>query len=117
LAISTNHNLILNGAAYALISFSNDYSKAELAHKLQEIIPENIYSMATKALVLDKLGSHEEALEWYDKVLAKEPTYIIPLNNKGVALSNLEHYQQALDWYDKALEQIPGNLDIISTKG
>lgn len=52
--------------------------------------------MDTKALVLDQLGRHQEAIEWYDRVLGQEPKYVLSLNNKGVALSNLGRYQEAL---------------------
>ena len=63
-----------------------------------------------------KLGRHQEAVEWYDKVLEKEPTYLVSINNKGVALANLGDYQQALNWYDKALEKLPGDLDMIANE-
>ena len=72
--------------------------------------------MDTKALVLDQLGRHKEAVEWYDKVLALEPNFIVSLNNKGVALANLGYYKDALKWYDYSLKQIPGDLDMISNK-
>ena len=106
-----------NNIAYTLTLYSNDYSKAlELIDKSLEHSSNNIYSMDTKALVLDQLGRHKEAVEWYDKVLALEPKFIVSLNNKGVALANLGHYKQALKWYDYSLKQIPGDLDMISNK-
>ena len=72
--------------------------------------------MDTKALILNQLGKYQEAIQWYDKVLDKEPTFISSINNKEVALANLGHYQQALLWYDNALKQLPWDLDMIANK-
>jgi tetratricopeptide (TPR) repeat protein len=52
----------------------------------------------------------------YNKVLAKEPGYVISLNNKGVTLANLGYHKQALKWYDHALEKVPDDLDMIANK-
>ena len=46
---------------------------------------------------------YDEAIQYYDKALAIDPSYVNALNNKGLALDNLQRYDEAIQYYDKAL--------------
>jgi tetratricopeptide (TPR) repeat protein len=49
-----------------------------------------------KAISLDNLKKHQEALEFYEKALDIEPNNPAMLTNKGVCLNNLKMYDEAL---------------------
>ncbi len=52
--------------------------------------------MLLKAISLDNLKKHQEALEFYEKALDIEPNNSAMLTNKGVCLNNLKMYDEAL---------------------
>ena len=43
--------------------------------------------MNNKGVALDELSKHQEAITWYDKVLAIDENSTYAMNNKGLALS------------------------------
>jgi protein O-GlcNAc transferase len=51
--------------------------------------PNCINAFYNKALTLSDLGRHQEAIEYYDKVLAIEPNSVDAPNNKAKALASL----------------------------
>jgi tetratricopeptide (TPR) repeat protein len=71
--------------------------------------------LLNKETTLSNLGRREEAISYYDKVLAIEPGNMDALNNKGNALDNLGRYEEAIKYYDKAIEINP-NLAIVREK-
>ena len=40
-------------------------------------------------MLLNDLGKYQEAITYYDKVLAIDPNFVYALNGKGVALDDL----------------------------
>jgi tetratricopeptide (TPR) repeat protein len=59
-------------------------------------------------VVLLETGKNDEAITYFDKVLALDPRDVDSLNSKGVALANLKNYYEANKYFDKALEIDPG---------
>src|SRR5215212_11516312 len=47
---------------------------------------------------------YDEAIQYYDKVLAINPSAVGALNSKGLALDHLQRYDEALQSFDKAFE-------------
>jgi tetratricopeptide (TPR) repeat protein len=64
---------------------------------------DDVEALFDKGLALDGLGQYEEAISYYDKVLAIDPNNIFALGNKGLGLSNLGRDQEAIEYYDKVL--------------
>src|SRR5829696_1325587 len=59
---------------------------------------------------------YDEAIQYYDKVLAINPSAVDALNNKGLALDHLQRYDEALQSFDKALEIDPSNQKALDGK-
>src|ERR1044071_6569129 len=55
-----------------------------------------------KGLDLLSSASYNEAIAYFDKILAINPTDATALNNKGFALYSLRKYDEAISYYDKA---------------
>jgi len=53
------------------------------------------------------LSCHEEAIAYYDKVLAVLPDDLTALLNRGFSLGCLKRYEEALQSYDRAGEVDP----------
>ena len=51
--------------------------------------PNDVRTLNNKGLALDKLGHSEEAITYYDKILAIDPNDVDALNNKIAALGKL----------------------------
>jgi len=64
----------------------------------------NVNALYSKGATLGSLGMHEEAIEWFDKVLQINNKNINALNGKGSALINLGRNEEAIKWLDRALE-------------
>jgi len=63
------------------------------------------------------LGNPEEAMAFYDQVLAQEPQQIEALLKKGHILGKLARYEQAIIHYDNVLSQKEGHLLALLNKG
>ena len=57
--------------------------------------PKDIDALYNKAIVLEDLERYDEALQYYDKVLAIDPKDIDALYNKAIVLEDLERYDEA----------------------
>ena len=44
-------------------------------------------------------------IEYYDKVLAINPTFVDALNNKGVILKDLKRYDESIEYMTKHLQK------------
>jgi tetratricopeptide (TPR) repeat protein len=60
---------------------------------------------------------YDEAIQYYDKVLAINPSAVGALNSKGLALDHLQRYDEALQSFDKALEIDPSSVNALTNKG
>jgi len=70
-----------------------------------------------KALALDDLGRFDEAITYYNKVLAISPNDTDTLSNAGLALDNLGRHAQAITYYDRVLAINPADTDALYNKG
>jgi tetratricopeptide (TPR) repeat protein len=52
--------------------------------------PNHVDALHNKGLALHNLGHYEEAIRYYDKVLAIDPNYVDALSNKQTAIDNLQ---------------------------
>ena len=75
------------------------------------------WELYNKAYSLSSLGHLDEALSYYDKVLALEPGNTDAWNNKGVCLRKLGKLEQALACYDRATENDRRNASAWSNRG
>lgn len=75
-----------------------------------------IKELSSIGLSLLQQGKFYEALEYFDKILAIDPSDVITLGNKGAALTQLNRYEEALAEYEKALEIDPRNTSILNNK-
>jgi len=64
-----------------------------------------------------KQKKFEEALEIFERVLAKNQEIPEAWNNQGVALYGLGRFEEALQSYDRCLAIDPENLDALRNKG
>ena len=69
--------------------------------------------MYNKGLALYYLGKSDEAITYYDKVLAIKPNDLDALSNKGNALEDLGKSDEAITYYDKVLAIDPNDLDAL----
>jgi tetratricopeptide (TPR) repeat protein len=69
----------------------------------EELDQKNVDALYNKGLDLLDQYKHEEAIKYFDRVLAIEPDAVDALNNKGVALAELARYEQAVEYFDRAL--------------
>ncbi|NOJ28817.1 MAG: hypothetical protein DA328_01460 [Nitrososphaeraceae archaeon] len=63
----------------------------------------NIDILFEKADTLYNQQKYEEAIQYYDKILAINSSDIDALNSKGVALSDIQKYDEAIENFDKIL--------------
>lgn len=63
----------------------------------------NIDILFEKADTLYNQQKYEEAIQYYDKILAINSSDIDALNSKGVALSDIQKYNEAIENFDKIL--------------
>ena len=59
----------------------------------------------------------QEAIAYYDKVLAIDANDTNALNNKGLALDNLVQYQEAITYYDRVLAIDANDTKALINKG
>ena len=70
-----------------------------------------------KALSLYKQGKYEEALKYYDKILAGDQKNIDALNGKGECFSGLKKYDEAIKCFDEALQADSSSVLLWNNKG
>lgn len=59
----------------------------------------------------------EKSIEYYERVLRRNPTKMAALNNKGVVLDSSGNYHAAIDCFNKALNSVPENVHVLCNKG
>jgi tetratricopeptide (TPR) repeat protein len=77
---------------------------------------DNSNSSFNQAYTLFEEGKYEEAITFYDKVLAINPNFTSTLFNKGLALLNLNRSEEAITFFDKVLAQEPENNNTLYSK-
>jgi len=66
--------------------------------------------LAGTAIDLSHLGKYEEAIKYFNKVLAIDPYRINVLINKAIALGNLTRYDEAITYFNKVLASKPSDI-------
>ena len=82
-----------------------------------EYNPTDVEVLNKKGLALIKLGSYDEAIQNFDKVLEIQPTDVDALNNKGLAFAEAGNYNEAIAYYNKAFMINPIDVDVLYNKG
>ena len=63
------------------------------------------------------LGNYTDAIGYYDRALAIDPTVVFASYDKGNALEALENYSDAITYFDKALALDPNHVLAMIGKG
>lgn len=81
--------------------------------KIKSDDPDLFYN---KAITLDNLGKHKEALECYNRSLNLNPCNFDALNNKGISLVEMNRHQDAIECFDIVLSVNPKNSQAVYNK-
>lgn len=74
-----------------------------LRKNAEQLSSEEINFLYDKGIFFFCAGKYEEAIEWFDKIIAMNPTSKIALSYKGLALVKLNRQREAVKCYEKAL--------------
>ncbi len=114
-ALQNDPNLTqaLNNLGLALMDGTSDIPGARTCFKqILSRNPNDVTALTHMGLTYCIKGAFSEALEWYEKALALEPSYRDALNDKGSALKALCRVEEALSCYERAKEMTPNDPDI-----
>lgn len=64
---------------------------------------EDANRLLNKGFDYAQIGKYQQAIQYYDMALDKDPNFANALNNKGVALFKLGKYEESIQYYDMAL--------------
>jgi tetratricopeptide (TPR) repeat protein len=81
------------------------------------ITPSQIVDYNIKGTALYNQGTYDEAITYFDKVLAIDPNNILALYNKALALKKLGTYDEAITYFDKVVAIDPNNINASIGKG
>jgi len=76
-----------------------------------------LMELTTDAQSLMYQGKKEEALECYDKILAKYPDDITVIYGKGMIYFEFDDLEEAITCFNKAIEIYPEDVDSLYAKG
>jgi tetratricopeptide (TPR) repeat protein len=77
-----------------------------IGQDLDIYISNNVSKLKEKGDALSEQGRYQEAIEYYDRVLAIDPNYVDALNNK-----------EAIEYYNRVLAMEPDNVNALYNKG
>ncbi|MDQ4074298.1 MAG: tetratricopeptide repeat protein [Thermoproteota archaeon] len=97
--------------SYKTGNFSEGFKHFPYLEQQLEINPSAIEELYNLSKSVAGLGNetHEKAIQYYDRVLASEPSNKYALNNKGASLSILGREAEAILYYDRVLTIEPNN--------
>jgi tetratricopeptide (TPR) repeat protein len=78
--------------------------------------PESYDALFNRAMALQTLGRHSEAVAAYDRALDIQPTSAESLNNRGIALQALKRHAEAVDSYNRALALRPQYAEALNNR-
>ena len=58
-------------------------------------------------------GNYDDAIEYFDAILQKDPRNIRIIIDKGVTLLNLKRYDDAIECFNNSLQLDPVNVDAL----
>jgi tetratricopeptide (TPR) repeat protein len=79
--------------------------------------PENLRALELKASCLNDLDRGAEAVEAFDRILARKSDHAFALTGKGCALMGLGRYEESLRHFEEALKIEPGTREALVYKG
>jgi tetratricopeptide (TPR) repeat protein len=84
--------------------------------------PRSLSCLNLLAMMMQDVGRNEEAAKLYRKVLELDPKSAAALNNLAWILCERENrpskeYNEALELAEKGLQLVPGNMDLLDTRG
>jgi tetratricopeptide (TPR) repeat protein len=77
----------------------------------------HMWDLIIKGDDLNRQARYQEAIPYFDEVLAINGTEAAALDGKGTALMGLGRYQEAIELYDKAINSDPTYLPPFNNKG
>ena len=75
-----------------------------------------IAALQNKGECLRMTGYHKQSLEYFDKVLAIDPTHVVAISLKGLTLFELRKYRDAIKCSDRVSLLDPNYINAITTK-
>ncbi|MGI8831306.1 MAG: tetratricopeptide repeat protein, partial [Nitrososphaeraceae archaeon] len=75
-----------------------------------------IAALQNKGECLRMTGYHKQSLEYFDKVLAIDPTHVVAISLKGLTLFELRKYRDAIKCSDRVSLLDPNYITAITTK-
>ncbi|MDR1054962.1 MAG: tetratricopeptide repeat protein [Prevotellaceae bacterium] len=94
--------------------------------KALKIVPEDVYALTNKAVVLHDMGSYNEAIDYYHKalILARNSDMLATINyHLGILYCNMENYEESRKCFNNAMsdenvrnEEFWNNLGILQYK-
>jgi Tfp pilus assembly protein PilF len=93
-----------------------DYGEA--IRKYDVILNDRNYiaALQNKGECLRMTGYHKQSVEYFDKVLAIDPTHVVAISLKGLTLFELRKYRDAIKCSDRVFLLDPNYVNAITTK-
>jgi Flp pilus assembly protein TadD len=110
---------VLTLSSSSIGGYPNDvlpYALAEEINTSNNNQSSSISILNKKGLDLLSSASYNEAITYFDKILAINSTDARALNNKGFALMQLGKYNDAITYFDKALAIEPNDATALNNK-
>jgi len=76
-----------------------------------------IWELNNKGLSFASLKRYEEAIEYYDRALKSDPSYVTSWYNKGLSLKKLKRYDEAVACFERAIQLDPKYASAYNSKG
>jgi len=91
-----------------LLADHNRFDEAEaLLCRVEELDPENTELLFLRALICERQGEPEKALDYLEKSLLQDPESLQVLNNKGNLLIDLERLDEAMVCFEEIIRRQP----------
>jgi tetratricopeptide (TPR) repeat protein len=78
--------------------------------------PDDVDALSGKGWALNDLGRYEEAISYYDKVLAIDTNNVYTLLHKGLAFLGMGKSDEAIKYFDKILAIDANNIGALKAK-
>jgi tetratricopeptide (TPR) repeat protein len=90
----------------------DSYPSGTSPGRYQFLIRENTAEgFCSEGVRLSRNKRHEEALEWFDRALRRDPRHVNAWVGKGFALGKLGRYDEEIQCCDRVLELDPESID------
>src|SRR5215217_9302273 len=100
---------------YHLYIFTSTSTFLAYSQNLKNSTEINILFKTADTLFNQK--KYDEAIKYYDKILAINASEINALNHKGISLWELHKYNEALHYFDQILTLNSSNIKALNNKG